>query len=113
MARHGQVHFTVPKATFLSTAGPGAVYRRVSKHFKEQGNAKNTDRASVTYISAGFRRTILLNAKEDYMTVPPLWSSGQSFWLHIQRSLVRFPALPDVLRSRGSGTGATQPREDN
>jgi hypothetical protein len=44
---------------------------------------------------------------------PPLWSSGQSFWLQIQRSWVRFPALPDFLRSSGSGTGSTQPREDN
>jgi hypothetical protein len=34
-------------------------------------------------------------------------------WLQIQRSRVRFPALPDVLRSRWSGTGSTQPREDN
>jgi hypothetical protein len=44
---------------------------------------------------------------------PPLWSSGQSFWLQIQRSWVRFPALPDFLRSSRSGTGSTQPREDN
>ena len=44
---------------------------------------------------------------------PPLWSSGQSFWLQIQRSRVRFPALPDFLRSGGSGTGSTQPREVN
>jgi hypothetical protein len=44
---------------------------------------------------------------------PPLWSSGQSFWRQIQRSQVRFPALPDFLRSSGSGTGSTQPREDN
>jgi hypothetical protein len=42
-----------------------------------------------------------------------MWSSGQSFWLQIQRSRVRFPALPDFLRSSGSGTGSTQPREDN
>jgi len=42
---------------------------------------------------------------------PPLWSSGQSFWLQIQRSWVRSPALPDFLSSRGSGTGSTQPRE--
>jgi hypothetical protein len=42
-----------------------------------------------------------------------LWSSGQSSWLQIQRSRVRFPALPDYLRSSGSGTGSTQPREDN
>jgi hypothetical protein len=26
---------------------------------------------------------------------------------------VRFPGLPDFLRSSGSGTGSTQPREDN
>jgi hypothetical protein len=39
--------------------------------------------------------------------------SGQSFWLQIQRSWVRFSALPDFLRSSGSGTKSTQPREDN
>jgi hypothetical protein len=44
---------------------------------------------------------------------PPLWSSGHSSWLQIQRTPVRFPALPDFLRSSGSGTGSTQPREDN
>ena len=47
---------------------------------------------------------------------PPLWSSGQSFWLQIQRSWVRFPALPDFLSGSGSGTGYTQlrkPREVN
>ena len=44
---------------------------------------------------------------------PPLWSSGQRFWLQIQRSRVRFPALPDFLSSSVSGTGSTQPREVN
>jgi hypothetical protein len=43
----------------------------------------------------------------------PLWSSGQSSWLQIQRSRVRFPTLPDFLRSSGFGTGSTQPREYN
>jgi hypothetical protein len=42
---------------------------------------------------------------------PPLWSSGQSSWLRIQRSPVRFTALQDFLRSSGSGTESTQPRE--
>jgi hypothetical protein len=37
----------------------------------------------------------------------------KSFRLQIQRSLVRFPALPDFRRNRGSGTGPSQPREDN
>jgi hypothetical protein len=37
----------------------------------------------------------------------PLWSSGQSSWLQIQRYLVRFPTLPDFLRSSGSGTGSS------
>jgi hypothetical protein len=36
------------------------------------------------------------------ITRPPLWSSGQSFWL--QRFRVRFPALLDFLRSSGTGT---------
>jgi hypothetical protein len=44
---------------------------------------------------------------------PPLWSSGQSFWLQIQRSRVRFPTLPDFLTSWGSGPGSTQPVEHN
>jgi hypothetical protein len=41
---------------------------------------------------------------------PPLWSSGRSSWLRIQRSRVRFRVVPDFLRSSGSGTGSTQPR---
>jgi hypothetical protein len=49
----------------------------------------------------------------DIRAGPPMWSSGQSSWLQIQRSLFRFPALPDFLRSSGSGTGSTQPREYN
>jgi hypothetical protein len=41
----------------------------------------------------------------------PLCSSGQNSWLLTQRSRVRFPALPDILSTSGSGTGCTQPRE--
>jgi hypothetical protein len=36
---------------------------------------------------------------------PPLWSSGQSSLLQIQRSRVRFQALQDFLRNSGSGMG--------
>jgi hypothetical protein len=42
----------------------------------------------------------------------PLWSSGQSSCLQIQRSRVRLQALPNFLSS-ASGTGYTQPRRDN
>ena len=45
--------------------------------------------------------------------IPPLWSSGQSFWLQMQRSRVRFPTLPVFLSSSWSGTGYAQPREVN
>jgi hypothetical protein len=44
---------------------------------------------------------------------PPLWSSGHSSWLQIQKSRILFPAIPDFLGSSGSGTGSTQPREWN
>ena len=71
-------------------------------------------RMRIRHIFAAFVR---INA--DYfssllvMLWPPLWSSGQSFWLQIQRSRVRFSALPDFLSSSGSGTGSTQPHEVN
>ena len=57
---------------------------------------------------------LFLNYLQWYKVLwPPLWSSGQSFWLQIQRSRVRFQALPDFLSSSASGTGSTQPREVN
>jgi hypothetical protein len=40
---------------------------------------------------------------------PPLWPSGQTYWLLTQRSRVRFSAIPDFLSSSGSGTGTTHP----
>jgi hypothetical protein len=43
---------------------------------------------------------------------PPLWPSGQSSWLQIRRSWVRFPTLPDFLRNSGFGTGSTQPHDN-
>jgi hypothetical protein len=41
-------------------------------------------------------------------TSPPLWSGGHSSWLQTQRFRVRFSALPDFLRSSGSGTGINE-----
>jgi hypothetical protein len=42
-----------------------------------------------------------------------LWSSSQEFLATAPEVRIRFPALPDSLRSSGSGTGFTQPREYN
>jgi hypothetical protein len=41
------------------------------------------------------------------------WPLRQSSWPQIERSRVWFPVLPDFLRSSGSGTRSTQPRQDN
>jgi len=41
------------------------------------------------------QRSILAFYSPTTYIGPPLWSSGQSFWLQIQRYRVRFPALPD------------------
>ena len=50
-----------------------------------------------TYITASLS-TIVLLMRFIYEGIdkqgPPLWSNGQSFWLQIQRSRVRFQALP-------------------
>ena len=46
-----------------------------------------------------------------YLSKPARTSFKNQY--EIQRSRVRFPALPDFLSSSGSGTGSTQPREVN
>jgi uncharacterized radical SAM superfamily Fe-S cluster-containing enzyme len=44
---------------------------------------------------------------------PPLWCSGQHSLAQTQRRRVWFSTLPDFLRIGGSGTGFSQPRDDN
>jgi len=67
----------------------------------------------IIFLSPGIIIIIIIIIIITIISWPPLWSSGQSFWLQIQRSRVRFPALPYFLSSSGSGTGSTQPREVN
>ena len=69
--------------------------------------------SSVSGASGSSSSSSISNSGCSSSSRPPLWSSGQSFWLQIQRSRVRSPALPDFLSSSGSGTGSTQPREVN
>jgi hypothetical protein len=54
---------------------------------------------------------LILNSTLTFTYFKPLESSGHSSWVQVQRSRVRFPALPDFVSSSGSGTGSTQPRE--
>jgi hypothetical protein len=66
------------------------------------------------YLNGNFKIHLLTDRKQIMFPLQDrLWSSGQSSWLQIHMSRVRFPALPDFLSSSGSGTGSTQPREDN
>jgi hypothetical protein len=42
-----------------------------------------------------------------------LWVKWSEFLTTDSEGLVQFPSLPDFLRSSGSGTGSTQPRDLN
>jgi hypothetical protein len=58
-----------------------------------------------------FKETLINFASEHLRTASVVqWSE---FLATDPEVRVRFPALPNFLRSRGSGTGSTQPREDN
>ena len=81
----------------------------ISYGYLERNEAGIAEQSIVKSILSGFQVFDSIGGDRG----PPLWSSGQSFWLQIQRSRVRFPALPDFLSSSGSGTGSTQPREIN
>jgi hypothetical protein len=96
--------------------------RRRSKEEEEEERAACGRKSRPKFIllcSPPFRefeamKNIPMNPKPHIaVTGPPLWSSGQSPWPQIQKSRVGFPALSDFLSSSGSGTGPTQPDEDN
>jgi hypothetical protein len=63
-------------------------------------------------IYSGLATSVCVNGR-DLFFGPPLWSSGQRYWLQIQRSGFDSPVLPDFLRYSGSGTESTQSREYN
>jgi hypothetical protein len=77
-----------------------------------EGDRPRQPPTEILHENLSFLRQLCFAGCDD-MQGPPLWSRGQNSWLQIQRSWVPFPALPDVLRSSGSGTGYTQTHEDN
>jgi hypothetical protein len=89
---------------YKSTILPPALYDPGAGRVLKQPT-KNVISAD-TFLRCGWRK------QPPDMKGPPLWSSDQSSWLHPEVR-VRFPALPDFLRSSGSGKGSTQPREYN
>jgi hypothetical protein len=110
-------------SVFLYMNPPNAARQRNSKHVPAATNTRKNIRIVVRVVfymvcvaSNGSLWVCLCVPSFSICTAktgPPLWSSGQSSWLQIQRSRVGFPALPDFLRCSESGTGFTQPHEDN
>jgi hypothetical protein len=78
-------------------------------HVSLQTSYEHCCQYAPTCLGNMFMRVNFIEHKEFYIVEynirQPLWSNGQSSWLQIQRSGVPFPALPDFLRSSGSGTG--------
>jgi len=95
------VNFTL---AFTLQGGPYAAYWAGICQAVDVSKRKEINLATVTMRTDSNTEISFVGALEK---VPPLWSSGQSFWLQIQRSQVRSPALPDFLSSSGSGTGST------
>jgi hypothetical protein len=65
------------------------------------------------YAQLGIRKLFVTGAGDDTnsIQIPMLDHTRDSLCGH--RSRVRSPELPDVLKSSGSVTGSTQPRENN
>jgi hypothetical protein len=53
---------------------------------------------------------IYIHTHNIYIYLLPMWPSGQ-FLATVPEVRIRFPALPDFLRSGGSVKRSTQPRE--
>jgi hypothetical protein len=73
-------------------------YKTTQSHIGEEEYCSNFECLKIFKIYISFYR-------------PPLWSSGQSSWIEMQGSRVRFPGT--TKKSSGSGTGSTQPCEYN
>jgi hypothetical protein len=81
---------------------------------------KPTQLGPIDRASSCSTSTKQLNPQANYTDRPPLvgvvsanFASGLVVRVPGCRSRVRFPALPDFLRSSWSGTGSIQPRESN
>jgi hypothetical protein len=95
---------------------PGLNYQLLTATLLSQSQSQSYFATGGLPPISSFWRQAPWDSRPEYffqLMQPPLWSSGQSSWLQIQRSRDRFPALSEFLRSSGSGTGSTQPRKYN
>jgi len=95
-------------ANFLNLLIIHPCYKHFNLSDTVQARGNSWNRLGLLLFNSIFPTSEFVNLR---LLWPPLWSSGQGFWLQIQRSRVRFPAPPDFLSGSGSGTGCTQPRE--
>jgi hypothetical protein len=91
----------LPRATRRNIPGEGIIHPASClkrKHFNLRG--------------AGFEWALPNIPSNFSQFLQIISSSDQSFWLHIQRSQVRFPNFLQFLSSSGSGTRFTPNREE-
>jgi hypothetical protein len=107
---------TVLAAPHLHTVSTKVITSRQGRRATEDGSSRFTQMLltldKITWHHIPQDHSLNIHWCENLKGLP-LWSCGQSYRLQIQRSRVLFLALPDFLRSSGSGTGYTQPCEYN
>jgi hypothetical protein len=102
--KHDDSLASVHVQTVSSIFVPSLVQLSITERLRWPGNAmtafhcRNKSSTHACKVSAysllpieGERKRVFLLKVPDLFIGPPLWSSGQSSWLQIQRSRVRFP----------------------
>jgi hypothetical protein len=95
---------TVPLVLSLVTLNKSRL--RSSLHATNQHqNSFNYCSRNTVYLDFTMNEMSYFFHREEHFLSPTLWFSGQSFWLQIHRSRVRFPALPDFWEAAGLERG--------
>jgi hypothetical protein len=82
--------------------------------FEPQPSLEDAARTNPVFSSLDFATVFFFQSKVvSVVSITQPGGPGLCIYVPQWRSRVRFPALPDFLTSRGSGTGSTQPRDHN